>query len=513
MTHLALSCAAIACFAAGQCGFAQALGPTVPVLLSGTPGLSGGTVEGFGWATFDGLGRPIILNGILHSGHGRLELWRVDELGYSELWRAGRVSPAGGSSFSGSPVVSTNSNGDLAFASGLEFFSPAGSGKGVFASFEGHAFQIAADRQAAPGFPSGATFQSQNQPLSPTINAGGEVAFLQQVSGGGVPNIENPSVYRATLGNVELVAHSNSPAPGSPDGTTFAIESARIVNGGRVLIGAGLWGTVPVNTKDILIADPGQPLRSIGLRQAMAPGGEGGRFVSVNLGASEENGNFTFGGVLDNHRDGTWESIGGVIFPIAIRGVTRASDGVLLTSPTSGALAGPGLCSVMSTYLDAAGRPGVGVWLAEPGQSLRDVARLGEPAPEVPGYLFQQFSSGGAVPLAVSPNGSVALLATISLDGSLVDVHDGIWAGTPGDLHLVAEERRPFTVAPGDVRVVNTVSFLFDGAFNDKDELIFHLRFTDGTSGIFVTAIPAPSGMLCGLMALVIVGGRRRRSV
>jgi hypothetical protein len=97
-----------------------------------------------------------------------------------------------------------------------------------------------------------------------------------------------------------------------------------------------------------------------------------------------------------------------------------------------------------------------------------------------------------------------------------------------GVTRLVAQSGTAFEVAPGDVRIVapnvaNALGSVLsltlgsggqDGrgsSLNDSGLLTFALRFTDGSSGVFYTQIPAP-----GAAALLGFGGliaaRRRRN-
>jgi len=75
-----------------------------------------------------------------------------------------------------------------------------------------------------------------------------------------------------------------------------------------------------------------------------------------------------------------------------------------------------------------------------------------------------------------------------------------------------------FEVEPGDWRTIEfidlpgftTSSGSAASAFNDRGELAFTLRFTDGSAGVFVARIPAPGGSAplgVGLLAAM----RRRR--
>src|SRR5262249_7952372 len=87
-----------------------------------------------------------------------------------------------------------------------------------------------------------------------------------------------------------------------------------------------------------------------------------------------------------------------------------------------------------------------------------------------------------------------------------------------GLVALIAQKQTIFHVGPGDDRTVLAIGGLNSGggedgramSLNDNGDLVFSLDFTDGTSGVFVTHIPAP-GSLSLLAASALIAVRRRR--
>jgi hypothetical protein len=133
------------------------------------------------------------------------------------------------------------------------------------------------------------------------------------------------------------------------------------------------------------------------------------------------------------------------------------------------------------------------IWIYT-GAGLSMVAREGSLAADTTGN-FSTFSS-----LSFNNNSQVAFLATLSgaTINSMNDV--GIWAtDTSGVLQLIAREGDSLEVAPSDFRVVSSIEFAGnDGTddagrswFNDRGQLVFGAKFTDGSEGIFVSNLVA----------------------
>jgi hypothetical protein len=80
-------------------------------------------------------------------------------------------------------------------------------------------------------------------------------------------------------------------------------------------------------------------------------------------------------------------------------------------------------------------------------------------------------------------------------------------------LHLIAREGQAVEVAPNDFRVFSAI-FHNGGAatgegrpisINDSGQVGFTLLFTDGSSGIFLTAVPGPSSVLLFIFTIFTV--------
>ncbi|MFO0830580.1 MAG: choice-of-anchor tandem repeat NxxGxxAF-containing protein [Phycisphaerales bacterium] len=129
---------------------------------------------------------------------------------------------------------------------------------------------------------------------------------------------------------------------------------------------------------------------------------------------------------------------------------------------------------------------------------------------------------------AVNALGQVAFFSQLAGSVSTTTTSSGLFAYDQyGTTHLIAQTGAPFEVAPGDIRTVAAASATTFGSgmsyalasggqdgrasgLSDSGLFTYALRFTDGSSGVFITQIPSP-----GAAALLGLGGllaaRRRR--
>ncbi len=103
----------------------------------------------------------------------------------------------------------------------------------------------------------------------------------------------------------------------------------------------------------------------------------------------------------------------------------------------------------------------------------------------------------------------------------------GLWAqDRQGKLRMIVRAGQSLEVAPGDVRTIRAIAFASgaggeDGraqGLNDLGQVAFRLRFTDGTSGVFLSSaasVPEPAGALLLSVGCVVAawlyGPRRAR--
>jgi hypothetical protein len=105
---------------------------------------------------------------------------------------------------------------------------------------------VARENDAAPGFTNGERYSLFTD--SPVINNQGTVAFLANIRSSSSTQTIGQAVYRGTPGDLAVLARTNDPAPGTPDGVVFSgfnvanQEPLTIANGGLVVFTGVLTG-------------------------------------------------------------------------------------------------------------------------------------------------------------------------------------------------------------------------------------------------------------------------------
>ncbi|MGI9428061.1 MAG: DUF7453 family protein, partial [Bythopirellula sp.] len=272
-----------------------------------------------------------------------------------------------------------------------------------------------------------------------------------------------------------LVARTGDPAPGTAAGLTFSNLSVPVLNSsGQTAFRGSLTGTGVDSTNDrgIWSEGAGSGLALVAREGSSAPG----TAVGVN-----------FRGLGD---------------PLLNSGGQLAF---------TGRLTGIGVDSTNDS----------GIWSEGAGHGLTLVARAGEAAADTAAGV--SFSTFFFAPV-LNSSGQTAFFG--SLTGTGVDFQNdgGIWAeDSAGNLQLIVREGDLLDVSDDpltpDERTIMFLGFNPQGfigntgngdgrpsGFNDKGQLAFFARFTDGSRGIFVSnlvAVPEPSALALLLMQSV----------
>jgi hypothetical protein len=366
--------------------------------------------------------------------------------------------PAGNTYFSlGNPGL--NNSGEVIFRA---FLQPNSDG-GVWAGTPTTLKLIARQGDQAAGIEPGGRYQYFL--FNPSINDAGQVAFLASLNGTKHVPYDDSGIWTAHSGVVRLVAREGSNAPGTPTDSVFErLNFPTLGDHGQVayvgFLREGTGDVIADNSQGIWLDREGVP--SLVVRAGdLAPGTpDGAVFRSFNdpvLGGSDH---------------------------IAFRGFLREGVGGVRTENR------------------------MGIWSGE-GDQLKLVARSQDSAPGTQGvFNFMDLDS-----LGINARGQVAFLADLQIgEGGVTENDDlGIWAeDADGVLQLVVRTGSELEVAPNDFRVLSDLDLLGATAklgqgFNDLGQVAFIAKFSDGSSGIFISnrvAVPEPDS---SRLALVLI--------
>jgi len=479
------------------------------VALTGSPAPSGGT--------FSTLGTPVLSNTGTVAFYGQ-----VDDNAGRGIWNglpgdlgivASDGSPApdiGGAEFEDfvDPILSPN--GTIAFGGKLKNVGDVTpeNDSGIWVGPELQL--VVRESDSAPGID--ATFGGFLGRLT-TINDQSVVAFHKVLRDATTRRLRD-GIWAAAPGGIDLVASSDSPAPGTDNDFGFLAPPSGLNASGSVGFGASLKGANSSEDDGMWVGPPGG-VELLARGGQLAPGTGGAPFVSTRAPSINENGNAAF---LSNYRAeppvGQWGIWIGK--PDALDLFVRDGD---VAPGTNGATFRPGpppgipiinANDVVAFRADltieeggATPEDNFGLWRGSPGD-IDLIARTGNVAPGTRGQTF------GYIDLfTINSNDDVAFT-----DGQ------GLWVNVNGRNSLVVLEGELFDVDPTDgvdLREIQEIHFEGgsggqDGrrmSFNDRNTLLFQLDFTDGSSGIFTTTVPEPSSLLLVVICAACLLWRR----
>jgi hypothetical protein len=168
---------------------------------------------------------------------------------------------------------------------------------------------------------------------------------------------------------------------------------------------------------------------------------------------------------------------------------------------------------------------------AGPLASPRLIVREGDPAPDTPAGVTFLLSSPGSMISTGFPGtsfndaGQVAMVMQLAGTGVTAAKDAALYLFDPAAGAIkIAREGDQFDVGGGDFHTIADFGIIFNAGLNDdfttglanNGTLVFGLRFTDNTSGIFTATVPVPEPAALSLLAIaslvVCVRLRKRRS-
>jgi hypothetical protein len=487
------------------------------VALSGATAPGGGTFNAFTNPVLNATGEVAFAASVT-GGTSTSGIFTETPASIQAIALQGTAAPAGGNYgnlFTSSTSTSTtlNSTGTLAFTAPL---TGGTSTSGIFAGSSAATLgSVALQGTAAPAGGNYNAFLANgtNQAYSPVLNSVGQLALQSTLTGGTSAAGIFTGTSAATLQTVALVGGAAPTPPGGTYATTATVPT--INSAGQVAfvsIVGGLQG--------IFAGTPGAA-QTVMYQGTAAPGTLGEIYGTPtttysynNLGQAAFISSIT-GGSLGQPTTGVFVGAPGSVQNVALgasTGGSLAPGGTGGSFTTLSSVTVNGLGQVAFTAGLTGGTSTSGLFLGSTSSNLQAVALVGGTSPD-----GETYSSFGSTELT-NDNGEVAFLVNLSGADVTAGVNsEELVAGTPGNLTELVRE--------GDVingLTVNGFGLLTgsggqDGKgmdFNDLNEVAYRLTFTNGTSGVFESAVPEPTSL-----GLIVAGGAilvrrtRRRTV
>ncbi len=400
--------------------------------------------------------------------------------------------------------------------------------EGIWLKCDGPAGLVIRTGDRAPGTEEGVAYQRLS---SLHLNNSGQVAFAGSLTGPGIVGANNHGIWLQDDGVLQQVVRTGDAAPGTEPGTVFdRLNFLGMTSTGRVAFEGGLIGPDVIRPNDGGIWIDGEMGSQLIVREGdPAPDTKAGvTFTGIALsvnGAGQPALTSFLSGTDAVYDEGIWTERDASMRLVARTGeqapgleenVAFGRFSLVLINSTGqlafwSTLTGPGVDSTNDTAF----------WQATDGVA-RLVVRAGDPIPN----MAEGTVLGGFFDIPIV-NGAGQIAFDGHVTGPGIDPSNppsGIWVTSPtGDPMLIIRDGDLFDVNDDplieDLRTIKYTSLSAGGytgddgrsnVFNDAGQLVFELRFTDGSHGIFVATIPEPAGA-----ALLAIGGlalfRRRR--
>lgn len=457
--------------------------------------------------------------------------------------------------------VVTNNNGSLVFQAWLQFGDNVtiDNSEGIWTDLTGSLTLVARRGSQAPGTPDGTNFYNTFQSI--VLNDVGQIAFCGSAAISGDTTSKLSGIWLGRPGELTLAARTGSPAPGTPNGTTFnnfvrpnGLHPVALNNKGQIVFRATLDspdGSITQLNREGIWSEGSGALALVARAGSQAPGTPiGANFSRFWDPALNDAGQTAFlatlapgaGGVTLSNHIGIWAERSGSLSLVAREGsqAPGTPDGTVFgnflnsagVSPSSPVLNGSGQIAFRGWL--ATGVGGVtnsndqGIWSDGSG-TLTLVAREGDAAPGMPaGYKFGAFGNP-----VMNASGHVAFMASpADVSVEVVPSYSGIWAeDSTGVLRLIVRTGDVIEVSPGVFSTIDQLDFGRSSALpsggEDGRAIVFNDDFTvsframlhnyDGSSGIIIPsgiftatiiAVPEPSTLALFFMAAMFVPRR-----
>ncbi|QEG36264.1 DUF7453 family protein [Bythopirellula goksoeyrii] len=445
-----------------------------------------------------------------------LGLWSEGTGTLGLVARESSAAPGTSANFSSLSDPVLNNAGQIAFLGGLAGLGvDPNNDRGIWSEGGGPIALVAREGDAAPD----TTVIFSRIALPPVFNNSGQTAFHGQLSGIDVDHGNDRGIWSEGSGSLTLVVRDGNAAPGT--GAIFSGSEFPVLNGlGKIAFRGILSGTgvISNNNSGIWYGSDGS-LVLVVREGEVAPGTNAsfsgfGLPVVNNASQTAFLGNLLGTEVDSNNDSGVWSGGSGSIILIAREGSVAPGVDGNFASFSDPVMNGAGQVLFRATLEgeQVSASNNHGIW-SEGNGSLALLARSGHPASGT-SATFSSFED----PI-INAMGQAAFLGYLTGLGVGSNNNSGIWAqNSSGVLTLIVREGDLLDIDNGlgtDFRQISELGFVGgsgneDGrasGFNDLGQVAFRARFTDGSSGIFVSdlvAIPEPSSSL--LLCIAVVG-------
>lgn len=313
---------------------------------------------------------------------------------------------------------------------------------------------IAYTDQTAPGTSS--TVFTNFEAFS--ANDSGQVAFSADLYGAGVISVNNQGIWTGPPGAVSLYARKQGPVPGLPASIYYGPFGALQINqGGQIVFNNTLAGGVATFTDDGIWAGPQGGIQQVARASTNAPGAGSAQFDTFGDAILNSSGTMAFSaslgaGASANNNAGIWMGKPGAIQLLARSNDTATDAGTArFESFRDPVLSDSGAAAFLATLAFATPTNDSGIWYGTPGQ-MQLLARRGQAAPGTgTGPWFDIIGNP-----VINNAGMVCFNSSLRGTGVTSLSSNGVFAGTPGNLLAVAIAG---TQAPGLPSSNNFVSF------------------------------------------------------
>jgi hypothetical protein len=326
--------------------------------------------------------------------------------GSAALSLEGDTAPdtGGGSYFLPGGFTSVNDDGEVSF---MAVALGGSATSGIFLDSGGGAdLAVVVAGQPAPDTGGGAFDGALNALNFHSLNAGGDVAFTDTVTGGTIGS----GVFRYSGGAHTSVSLEGDSAPGTGGGVYDGFESPAMNDAGDVVFPALVAGGSGATRG--LFRDSGGVDSVLGLEGDPAPDTGGGSFVDFVFPDQNADGDVAFlsdvtGGTAIG---GVFQIVGGAVNAVAVDGGTApgTGGGTYATITSFAPINQAGDVAFSATLTDGSVDAGVFLFDASAGQVV-PVVLFGETAPDSGGATFAQFGF-----VDINDAGQIALQATLS---------------------------------------------------------------------------------------------------